>query len=129
MSPFLKRCQCMRGFFTLRPCDQAATQTCARCQRMICEAHLSAAANAPLCLECAARDDEARTFDGDYDGAWLHRYRHHYYVDHGYRPSLHGGLSTPYYNDYDVRAFDQNAAEAANADDDDDAAGGGLGDS
>jgi hypothetical protein len=128
MSPFIKKCQCMRGFFTLRPCDQTAIQACARCQRMICQAHLAGASNPPLCLECAARDDEARAFDGDYDDAWLHRYRHRYYTDYHYRPYSHGMRSDPYYNDYDARRFDQSAA-AVDPDEPDDAMSGGLGDS
>jgi hypothetical protein len=95
---------------------------------MICQSHLSADSNPPLCLECAARDDEARAFDGDYDDAWLHRYRHRYYTDHHYRPYFRGTYVGHYYDAYDTRPFDQKAA-AGFVDEPDDAADGGLGDS
>jgi len=117
----------MRGFFTLRPCDADAPHTCARCGRAICDEHWAAQATPPRCLECVARDDEAKQAAGDYDAAWFHRYRHRYYTSYSYRAVYWGVAIDPYYDDYDLRSFNQ---AAAGADDRDDHEGpGGLGDS
>jgi hypothetical protein len=133
VSPFLHRCQCSRGFFVLRPCDAQAAHTCPACGRAICDEHWSAAAVPARCLECVARADERRVAGDDYDPLWAHSYRHHYYVSTGYRP-FYFGQRDPYYDDYDLRAFNQPAKaaaddESAERDARDLAAGGGLDDS
>jgi len=127
MSPFLHRCQCVRGFFTLRPCDANAPHTCPSCRRTICDEHWAAQAAPPRCLECVARDDEAKQNADDYDAAWFHRYRHDYYTTHSYHAFYWGRTIDPYYNDYDLRSFNQAAADADDGRDDD--GPGGLGDS
>jgi DNA-directed RNA polymerase subunit RPC12/RpoP len=129
MSPFLHRCQCTRGFFVLRPCDAPASYVCARCTRHVCNEHWSAQATPPACVECAARLDEARAVDDDFDGAWFHRYRHRYYTTYHYRPFYHGAVIGLYYDDYDLRAFDATAAAGAGVLGQDDDGPGGLGDS
>ena len=132
MSPFLHRCQCTRGFFTLRPCAADAPQTCPHCQRRICAEHWLARAVPPCCVECAARADEARSIDDNYSPLWFHSYRHSYYTSSGYRPIYLGTQIGAYYDPYDVRGFDPadaaNAGGAGGPDFDDDGAGG-LGDS
>lgn len=106
MSPFLHRCQCLRGFFTLRPCDAEDAGICNRCQRHVCRKHLGAAG---VCVECAARADEDRFFDED-DDAWFYRNRTSYYRTHHYRPVYWSTVEVPY-DDYDVRSFDRRAAD------------------
>ena len=128
MSPFLHRCQCMRGFFVLRACDASAPHTCPHCSRTICGDHWSA------CHECVARMDEKRVIeDDDFDARWFHHYRHRYYTNHSYRPGYFGRPIGGYYDIYDARAFDVTSASALAAaglgDDGDDDRAGGLGDS
>ncbi|HET6148927.1 MAG TPA: hypothetical protein VFH68_15425 [Polyangia bacterium] len=132
MSPFLHRCQCTRGFFTLRPCAADAPLVCPHCQRRICAEHWRAGSVPPCCVECAARAEEARSLDDDYDSYWFHSYRHGYYRSHGYRPIYVGTQVDPYYDQYDARGFDPAAgagAAAAGGGDFDDDGVGGLGDS
>lgn len=128
MSPFLHdahRCQCTRGFFTLRPCAVEAPNNCPQCQRWICAEHWYVGGPIHCCVECAARADEARhVYDDD---LWFHSYRDRYYTSSGYR-AVYVGYVDPYYDRYDVRGFDAAAAPAGVADFDDDGAGG-LGDS
>jgi hypothetical protein len=129
VSPFIHRCQCRRGFFALRPCDAAAAHTCGTCRREVCDEHWSPAPPG-LCLDCAARANE-RYAAGDYDPYWTHSYRHYYYTTTGYRPIYYGPDVDPYYNDYDVRAFDRTDAapteDAIDGGDDVDAVSGGDG--
>lgn len=134
MSPFLKRCQCTRGFFTLRPCDRQAPHTCPTCQRTICDDHWSMSSGTPVCVECAARADERQgAADDRFDSLWFHRYRHSYYSSHHYRPLYVGLTPDPYYDQYDFRAFTPKAAAAGDAGQDDGdgdgGSGGGFGDS
>ena len=123
MSPFLHRCQCMRGFFVLRACDATAPHSCPHCSRPVCAEHWSVVASPPACHECVARMDERRSIDDDdFDARWFHHYRHRYYTDHYYRPIYTGRSIGAYYDIYDAQAFDP--AAAGNPD----AAGGGTGD-
>lgn len=121
MSPFIHRCQCLRGFFTLRPCDADAPEACTRCQRHVCKQHLGAAG---VCAECAARADEDRVLDDDEDG-WFYQNRQRYYATRSYRPVYWGPHI--HYDFYDVRSFDRRAAH--DPDDPALAAPGGLNDS
>jgi hypothetical protein len=110
MSPFIHRCQCLRGFFVLRPCDAETAATCPRCQRHVCRKHLGPVG---VCAECAARADEDRLFMEDDDG-WFYRQRHEFYIEHHYRPvywgtGFHGGHRG--YDAYDFRSFDQRATD------------------
>jgi len=108
VSPFLHRCPCLRGFFTLRPCDAETTGTCARCQRAVCRRHLGTSG---ACVDCAARADEDRLFDEEGD-AWFYRSRHRYYTTHHYRPVYWSALGAQAgYDDYDLRSFDQRASD------------------
>src|SRR4051794_553659 len=111
MSPFLHRCQCLRGFFVLRPCDVEAAGTCPRCQRQVCRKHLGPVG---VCAECAARENEDRLFAED-DDAWFYRHRHEYYTEHHYRPVYWGSGRVPGgylgYDAYDLRSFDKRVAE------------------
>jgi hypothetical protein len=110
MSPFIHPCQCLRGFFVLRPCGVEAAATCPQCQRQVCRKHLGPAG---ACVECAARADEDRLFAED-DDAWFYRSRHMYYTQHHYHAvywgtDRHGDHLG--YDAYDLRSFDQRTAQ------------------
>jgi len=108
MSPFIHRCQCLRGFFTLRPCDAETTAACTRCQRHVCQRHLGALG---VCVDCAARADEDRLFTEEGD-AWFYRSRHRYYTTQHYRPVTWGTIPVGAgYDDYDLRSFEQRATD------------------
>jgi hypothetical protein len=106
MSPFIHHCQCLRGFFTLRPCDAETAAACTRCQRHVCRRHLGGLG---VCVDCAARADEDRLFDEEGD-AWFYRSRHRFYTTHHYRAVSWGTVGTGY-DDYDLRSFDQRAID------------------
>jgi len=76
----------------------------------VCRRHLGGLG---VCVDCAARSDEDRLFDEEGD-AWFYRSRHRYYTSHHYRPvywSSYGAFTG--YDDYDLRSFDQRAADDA----------------
>ena len=55
------QCNVQVGFFLLRPCNEPASQTCSRCKKYACPAHLreirSEAGPKFLCLTCARPND------------------------------------------------------------------------
>jgi hypothetical protein len=143
----LDHCACKRGFFTLRDCDNAATTTCSLCSRRVCDEHLAPRIDTKVCVECAARQEEAGTA-GPYAAAGAAgtqpggptasgqpglgppleqldptdsavRWRTRYYRDRGYSP-VWWGTYDPYWDNWGYRWYDDN-------DDDDDR--GGFGDS
>jgi hypothetical protein len=113
----LDLCSCKRGFFVLRDCANPAAITCADCSRRICAEH---ATQAGICVECAARREEARSFAGDATESAV-RYRTRWYRSSGYEP-IWWASNDPYYSSSDYRWYDDPAY-----DDNDD--GGGFGDS
>lgn len=137
----LDPCACKRGFFTLRDCGQAATATCAICSRRVCQEHLAPEQGQPVCVECAARQEEQAgaagtgapagaagiaAAPGPALGPPLERltptasavfWRTRYYRRRNYGP-MWWGTRDPYWNDWGYRWYDD--------DDDDD---GGFGDS
>ena len=101
-------CACKRGFLVLRDCGRAATATCGECNRGVCAEHF--VAEWSLCVDCAARREEvAALAPADDRGTQASReaaYRRaRYYRASSYHP-FHGGWPSSYYDQYDVRAFD-----------------------
>ena len=105
-------CGCKRGFLVLRDCGRPAVATCSECGRGVCDEHR--APGRTQCVDCAAREDaplEAPVSRPDGLGsAVAARERRRYYSDSGYSPFM-AGYPTDYYDDYDVRAFED--AESA----------------
>jgi len=111
MSPFLWRCQTMKGFFSLRPCDAQAPFQCASCQNHVCEAHVATTTPLVTCRECAARQQEDVALE-DGSQQWFYRTRSGYYQSSGYSPHTHMGI----YNDYDAQSFERRASDDPSAD-------------
>ncbi|HYM61112.1 MAG TPA: hypothetical protein VEZ11_09495 [Thermoanaerobaculia bacterium] len=88
--------------------------------------HLSPLSGFTQCLDCYARANDA-TVDPNYGPEWAWRSRHQYYRDSHYRPLYAGAYVGDYYDDYDVRSFDDSTNEGAG--DDDDGAKGGFAES
>jgi hypothetical protein len=109
-------CSCKQGFFTLRDCTNMAATTCTQCTRRICGKHL---AEPGLCVECAAKNDEGRTFEDPTQAAVGYRTR--WYDRRGYRPMWWGSNDPYYYDTVGYRWYDNDDI----TDDD----GGGFGDS
>jgi hypothetical protein len=109
----MSNCQCRIGFFTLRDCDRPAVAQCHLCQRGICSQHLDAgAAGGPLCLECAALEEQAgrlpaaaATSGGSFGGRNFFRQRDTLYRQQGYRPVYWGTTTDVYYDRYDYQSF------------------------
>jgi hypothetical protein len=120
-------CACKRGFFTLRDCENESTGTCTMCGRGICTDHMAPRVDTVVCVECAARQEEAQQTgaaipddslqDPTRSTQMRHRMRYRTY-QRGYDPPFWGTYYGDYYTDYDMRTFD-----------DDDAYEGGFGDS
>ena len=80
-------CQERSGFLFSHACRENASETCARCSKVICEAHAHPEAGALICSTCAKGDArrEQRSNHRRSGG----KYRHHdYYHD---SPYLYGG--------------------------------------
>lgn len=119
-------CMARRGFLTLSDCENPATTMCGTCGRPMCVAHLSPQSGFSTCYDCAATNPtntQQQGEEGEYDETWSHRYRDDYYSSTGYRPVYSGTReSDTYYDDQDVRSFDNEAGEDL-AGDDESAAG------
>ena len=105
-------CMARRGFLTLSDCENPATTACSQCGRMMCPAHLSPSSGFSMCLDCAATQQqpgEKKEGEGEevYDDEWAHRYRDDYYTSSRYVPFYTGSHSDSYYDDQDVRSFDE----------------------
>lgn len=104
-------CAVKRGFFNLRDCGALATGACATCARPICQEHTAPQGAAALCLDCYAREAEAAAAPQAYDSRWAYATRHHYYSTGSYSPFYWGSSYDHYYDDYDCRSFDREAAD------------------
>jgi hypothetical protein len=109
MSMFGSGCAVRRGFFVLRECGRTAIAVCSACARPVCAEHSAPLSAPPLCSECHARqqstgDDTSTAWT---DPAWPISYRHVYYREQNYHPVATAGGHDAYYDDYDVRSFDQ----------------------
>jgi len=100
----MTRCQCKRGFFSLRDCDEPVSKTCEQCGRTVCARHLSAASGYTRCLDCQGREAPVRNRETDYDDDWVYGYRNNYYRS-GYGPIYTGRYYSDYYDTYDTRSF------------------------
>jgi hypothetical protein len=120
-------CVARRGFLTLRDCGQPSGQLCITCQRPMCTEHLSSASGFQECLDCFARSEQSKDIDAT-DTAYAYRYRNDYYASSHYAPVYFGSYSDSYYDDLDVRSFDDNVNAGA-LDDDDGGERAGFGDS
>jgi hypothetical protein len=128
-------CAVRRGFFVLRDCGEPPVGICSQCQRSVCLAHsagaatgligsalagdsaLRAAADSLVCLECQSRqiamtDPTRRSSWRDTSGSDYYSYRHGYYSTYGYNPIYTGSRQDDYYDDYDIRSFDQDSQAA-----------------
>ncbi len=121
----MAHCAVKRGFFTLRPCGNSASQQCMQCQRWVCEEH-SVKANvaskksppeAPVvCLECHAKSQEWHEDRwGTLTELTLFNLRHDYYTRHIYDP-IYWATPDAYYDDYDFRGFDDVAQDSLDGD-------------
>lgn len=119
-------CDCKSGFFSLRDCDGAPVGSCSDCGRTVCARHLSMTGGFSRCLDCEARasqqpvDADGRPTaavgdDAALDDRWTYGYRHRYYSS-GYHPIYAGSRDHRYYDDYDVRSFDEQETGEAEAD-------------
>lgn len=101
------QCQVKRGFFILRDCGEPAGHSCISCGRACCALHVRLGAS-PICLECEHKGaaPEASSAAMAEDDAWTYLFRDTYYRSSGYHPLYRGSLSDPFYDAYDVRAFE-----------------------
>ncbi len=113
----MERCQAKIGFFSLRDCPEAAVRKCVDCNRSMCPAHLSQQSGHTRCLDCEGKAAEAKGATGTppmdrplTDPGWAYRYRHRFYGAAGFAPIYFGTMYDPYYDDYDLRAFDSRMA-------------------
>lgn len=98
----MNRCACKRGFYTLRDCENAASASCNRCMRGVCAEHLSPSGG--MCVECAAREQQAFDMESFPTGAVVGR-RARWYQSRGYEP-MWWGTRDPYYDDWNYRWYD-----------------------
>jgi hypothetical protein len=116
----MPKCEVRRGFLILRECGNATTRLCSACGRGACEEHLvSGNKGTWLCVDCQGRQEKPDEPDepdqpdltADQDTTrWRHSYRDRYYRDQHYAPLMTGIYFGSYYDDYDARGFDQQAA-------------------
>lgn len=102
-------CMARRGFLTLSDCGNPAASLCTTCSRPMCAAHLAPQSGFTQCFDCAATNATVR--EGEHDDLWAHRYRSTYYTASGYRPIYSGSHHDTYYDDQDVRSFDDEPNE------------------
>lgn len=120
-------CAARRGFLTLRDCGQSAHQQCITCSRPMCSEHLSSASGYQECLDCFTKGEQSKTVTDD-DPAWAYRYRRDYYDSSSYHAIYLGSSHDSYYDDLDVRSFDDDM-NGGRIDADDGAEAAGFGDS
>lgn len=114
----MMKCAVRRGFFVLRDCDEPAMNSCAECGRPICAAH-TAMSDTLVCVECSSRRQEEDENEHDdsqdeqdwYDESAAYAYRHEYYSGQRYNPVYSGTRHDSYYDDYDVRSFDEQESD------------------
>lgn len=120
----MTKCHMKRGFFFLRECDHPARETCCECGQTFCSEHLRIhpEKQAPVCLDCLGKQiqaakDKTRYRSHSHGSAWCYGYRHNYY-DHGYHPYYTGELleNDDFFDQYDVRSFDNGGKEIDNED-------------
>jgi hypothetical protein len=113
-------CAARRGFLTMRDCGEAANQLCNTCQRPMCTEHLSSASGYQQCLDCFTKGDQAKTTENvdESDPTWARRYQRDYYASSGYHAIYYGRSNDDYYDDLDVRSFDDDVNAGALDDDD-----------
>jgi hypothetical protein len=124
----MNQCMSKQGFFSLRPCGEAASADCATCLRPVCGRHLSPSSGFTQCLDCTARGVEGQVLEprgvnpGTDDREWAYGYRRGYYASGVYSPFNYGDDDS-YYDDYDMRSFDSDlgatGASAGGRDSDD----------
>jgi len=124
----MSRCSVRRGMFVLRDCGKPPVYTCVDCSRGMCEQHGSEFQGDVLCTDCRAKKEEgvkngasakkSRMRDDNYT-MWPYYYRHNYYSNYHYSPFYSGHHRDRYYNDYDVRSFDQTKGDPTSVDDGD----------
>ena len=114
-------CAARTGFLTLHDCGSPSTGVCSVCNRPMCGTHLSARSGYTQCLDCYARANAGAKDTGEYDSEWAYGYRRNYYS--GYSPLYFGHSRDTYYDDYDVRSFDDDLNGGAVVDDDERDAG------
>lgn len=111
----MTQCNMKRGFFFLRECDHPARAECTICGQSFCNEHLriNPETNAPACLDCLGKIiQKAKNKDNYHDHyhTWGYGYRHDYYQN-DYQPFYSGNKSKDdhFFDDYDVRSFDNNS--------------------
>lgn len=110
------KCKVRKGLFVLSDCKRAAAQQCTRCSRPVCERHAVPADTSHdlLCADCYAR-----LGGGDDDSVYA--YRHSYYQRSHFHPIYTGVYYDSYYDEYDMRSFDQDMVNEGEFDEDRDA--------
>jgi hypothetical protein len=122
-------CAVRKGFFLLRECNQLTTHLCPRCGRPACDEHTVQLDDGKVCTECLAKTEPTQDSTASPMGSsrgWAHRYRDSYYSRSHYTPmytgtaagAAMGATAADGYDDFDRRAFDQDAAVPLEADDD-----------
>ena len=109
----MSNCQCRRGFFTLRDCEQPATATCSKCGRAVCSHHFDRSPpGGGLCVECAGIEEQEGRLPplqvrsgGSFGGRAFYRRRDEFYRSHAHRPVYWGTSVDPYYDRYDICVF------------------------
>lgn len=120
----MTNCNMKRGFFFLRDCDHPARETCCECGKAFCSEHLKIhpEKQAPVCLDCLGKQmqtakDQTRYNSYNRGSLWCYGYRHNYYDD-GYHPFYSGRNHErdEFFDQYDVRSFDNGGNEIDNED-------------
>lgn len=125
----MSKCAIKKGFFILRDCGVSTVVTCLACGRPICPVHTHTPEKkaAPevftSCVECHAKQvtphgQAAPPAVDPQDDSWSYGYRDWFYRSSHYRPIGYGRPSK-FYDDYDIRSFDdESLGDAASEDED-----------
>lgn len=132
----MDKCEMKEGFFILRDCKNPGTIVCPKCNRKVCSKHskLLKGSDAPMCLDCigkamqSARKSKKSGWSNDWDddyyysSGWGYGSRSLYYRQSRYSPWYAGSSfrNDRYYDNFDVRSFDNNEMVEDNTFDNDD---------
>ena len=108
------QCNAKNGFFVLTDCKKSAHKTCESCNRAMCDQHIDTVDSKLLCHECFGKQYSKSLLselDSDEhklnEEQWLSAYRHQYFSIQKSQPLYFGAYTDHYYDQYDIRAFDQ----------------------
>jgi hypothetical protein len=121
----MNRCIAKRGIFTLQPCGEPASASCAACQAPMCPNHLFMVGLAGFCARCYHEREDSRATDNWSQPGWSQRWRDDYHQRTRYTPFHSSGWNTGYFDDGDYAALANQPNSQIGNDDD----GGGFSDS